>query len=103
MSAGLHHPEWATVPSGPWPAADFDIGEIAGRRGIGPGHRSGSVRGDVSATFVANAVTAAVPLTRPEVLVGEDHVAAVTEAPRAGAGAGGPVHVIVQVVANDVS
>jgi len=40
-------------------------------------------------------------LTRPEVLVGEDHVAAVTEALRAGAG--GPVHVIVQVVANDVS
>jgi len=101
VSAGLHHPEWATVPSGPWPAADFDIGEFAGRRGIGPGHRSGSVRGDVRATFVANAVTAAVPLTRPEVLVGEDHVAAVTEALRAGAG--GPVHVIVQVVANDVS
>jgi len=41
----------------------------------------------------------ATPLTRLEVLVGEDHVGAVTEALRAGAG--GAVHVIVQVVAND--
>jgi len=41
------------------------------------------------------------PLTRLEVLVGHDHVAAVTEALRAGAG--GPVHVIVQVVSDDVT
>ena len=41
----------------------------------------------------------ATPLTRLEVLVGEDNVGAVTEALRAGAG--GAVHVIVQVVAND--
>ena len=40
-------------------------------------------------------------MTRLEVLVGEDPVAVVTEALRAGAG--GPVHVNVQVVANDVS
>ena len=43
----------------------------------------------------------ATPLTRLEILVGQDHVAAVTEALRAGAG--GPVHVIVQVVADDMS
>jgi len=36
-----------------------------------------------------------------EILVGQGQVAAVTEALRAGAG--GPVHVIVQVVTDDVS